>query len=59
VDAVLRAFTEGPLADPSIGTAGGGADHATLRRYLVDHQLLAREGDEYWRSGGWVDVLGD
>ena len=47
VDAVLRAWTE-----------GGAADHATLRRYLVDHQLLAREGGEYWRSGGWVDVLG-
>ena len=46
VDAVLRAWTD-----------GGGTDHATLRRYLVDHQLLAREGGEYWRSGGWVDVL--
>jgi hypothetical protein len=45
VDAVLRAWTE-----------GGGTDHATLRRYLVDHQLLAREGGEYWRSGGWTDV---
>jgi hypothetical protein len=48
VDAVLRAWTE-----------GGATDHAALRRYLVDHQLLAREGGEYWRSGGWVDVLGD
>ena len=48
VDAVLRAWTD-----------GGGTDHAALRRYLVDHQLLAREGGEYWRSGGWVDVLGD
>lgn len=47
VDAVLRAWTE-----------GGGTDHASLRRYLVDHQLLAREGGEYWRSGGWMDVLG-
>jgi hypothetical protein len=45
VDAVLRAWTE-----------GGATDHAALRRYLVDHQLLAREGGEYWRSGGWVDV---
>ncbi len=48
VDAVLRAWTD-----------GGTADHATLRRYLVDHQLLAREGGEYWRSGGWIDVLDD
>jgi hypothetical protein len=48
VDAVLRAWTE-----------GGATDHAALRRYLVDHQLLSREGGEYWRSGGWVDVLTD
>jgi hypothetical protein len=46
VDAVLRAWT-----------ADTPTDHATLRRYLVDHQLLAREGGEYWRSGGWIDVL--
>jgi hypothetical protein len=46
VDAVLRAWTE-----------GGSTDHAALRRYLVDHGLLAREGGEYWRAGGWVDVL--
>ncbi len=34
-------------------------DHASLRRYLVDEQLLAREGGEYWRAGGWVDVQAD
>lgn len=44
VDAVLRALAES-------------VDHATLRRYLVDHGLLSREGGEYWRSGGWIDVL--
>ncbi|MGY0004637.1 DUF2087 domain-containing protein [Micromonospora sp. I033] len=27
----------------------GGADHVTLRRYLVDDQLLAREHSVYWR----------
>jgi hypothetical protein len=48
VSAVLRAWTE-----------GGEADHAALRRYLVDHGLLSRSGGEYWRSGGWVDVLND
>ncbi|MEN3357255.1 MAG: hypothetical protein V7637_1237 [Mycobacteriales bacterium] len=32
-------------------------DHVSLRRYLVDEQLLAREGGEYWRTGGWVDVF--
>ncbi len=47
VDAVLRAWTE-----------GSATDHAALRRYLVDHGLLSRERGEYWRSGGWIDVLG-
>jgi len=46
VDAVLRAWTD-----------GGAADHVSLRRYLVDHGLLSRGEGEYWRSGGWVDVL--
>jgi hypothetical protein len=45
VDAVLRAWTD-----------GGGVDHVAVRRYLVDHGLLAREGGDYWRIGGWVDV---
>jgi hypothetical protein len=31
-------------------------DYAALRRYLVDDQFLAREGGEYWRVGGQVDV---
>lgn len=48
VDAVLRMWTD-----------GGPADHVTLRRYLVDHGLLSRGEGEYWRSGGWVDVLDD
>jgi hypothetical protein len=48
VDAVLRAWT-----------AGGEVDHVTVRRYLVDHGLLAREGGDYWRIGGWVDVSRD
>jgi hypothetical protein len=47
VDAVLRAWT-----------GGGVVDHVTLRRYLVDENLLDRDGGEYWRSGGWLDVLG-
>lgn len=46
VDAVLRAWS-----------AGGQADHVSLRRYLVDEGLLTRENGLYWRSGGWVDVL--
>lgn len=39
VDAVLRAWHP---------------DHATLRRYLVDEELMAREAGVYWRIGGPV-----
>lgn len=31
-------------------------DVAALRRHLVDEGFLAREGGEYWRAGGTVDV---
>jgi hypothetical protein len=31
-------------------------DYASLRRYLVDEELLTRERTRYWRSGGPVDV---
>jgi hypothetical protein len=31
-------------------------DHAALRRYLVDEELLSRDHGEYWRTGGLVDV---
>jgi hypothetical protein len=39
VDALLRAWHP---------------DHATLRRCLVDEELMAREGGRYWRIGGPV-----
>src|SRR5262245_61052659 len=42
VNAILRAWHD---------------DHATMRRYLVDEGLLDREGGQYWRSGGYVDVV--
>jgi hypothetical protein len=32
------------------------ADTATLRRALVDEELMDREHGEYWRSGGPVDT---
>jgi hypothetical protein len=35
------------------------ADYASLRRYLVDEQLLVRENAVYWRAGGPVDVAAD
>jgi hypothetical protein len=41
VDAVLRAWHE---------------DYVSLRRYLIDEDLMAREDGIYWRAGGPVDV---
>ncbi len=41
VDAVLRAWYD---------------DYVTIRRYLIDEDLLARENGLYWRTGGYVDV---
>jgi hypothetical protein len=41
VDAVLRAWYD---------------DYVTVRRYLVDEDLLAREHNIYWRTGGYVDI---
>jgi hypothetical protein len=41
VDSVLRAWHP---------------DHASLRRFLVDEELLARNGGLYWRVGGPVDI---
>jgi hypothetical protein len=41
VDAILRAWHD---------------DYASLRRYLIDEDLLARESGVYWRTGGFVDV---
>ena len=46
----------GPGRRPVVG---GGTDHVSLRRHLVDQGLLSRSQGHYWRSGGWVDVLGD
>jgi hypothetical protein len=31
-------------------------DHASLRRYLIDEGMLARESGMYWRTGGTVDI---
>ncbi len=41
VDAVLRAWAD---------------DYVSLRRYLIDEDLLARENGIYWRSGGYVEI---
>jgi hypothetical protein len=42
VDAVLRAFYE--------------FDWVSLRRYLIDEGLMARENGWYWRTGGYVEM---
>jgi hypothetical protein len=31
-------------------------DYAALRRYLIDEDLLSREDNVYWRSGGPVEL---
>jgi hypothetical protein len=41
VNAMLRAFTD---------------DYVTVRRYLVDEDLLSRDSGVYWRTGGTVPL---
>jgi hypothetical protein len=41
IDAVLRVWFD---------------DYVSLRRYLIDEDLMARDGGVYWRTGGPVDV---
>jgi hypothetical protein len=41
VNALLRAFSD---------------DYVTMRRYLVDEDLLSRESGVYWRTGGTVPI---
>jgi hypothetical protein len=41
INAVLRAWFD---------------DYVTLRRYLIDEELMARGDGVYWRIGGYVDV---
>jgi hypothetical protein len=41
VDAILRAWHD---------------DYVTLRRHLIDENLMARDHGLYWRTGGYVDV---
>jgi hypothetical protein len=41
VDAILRAWYD---------------DYVTIRRYLIDEDLMDRDHGLYWRVGGYVDV---
>ena len=57
LDKVAQGFEPGvryPESRVSQFLAAIYADYATLRRYLVDEELLSRGGGEYWRSGGTV-----
>jgi hypothetical protein len=59
LERVAIAFEPGVRYDEREVNAIVGAfhtDHASLRRYLVDEGFLDRDGGEYWRSGGHVDV---
>jgi hypothetical protein len=31
-------------------------DYVTIRRYLIDEDLMDRDHGRYWRVGGYVDV---
>lgn len=57
LDHVARVFTPGeryPEREVNVMLHAFHDDHAMLRRYLVDHGFLSREGGVYWRSGGTV-----
>jgi hypothetical protein len=57
LDLVAQAFEPGvryPERQVSLFLHSVHADHAALRRYLVDEGFLSRADGEYWRSGGTV-----
>jgi hypothetical protein len=58
LDVVAQAFEPGaryPERDVDQFLRQIHADHAALRRYLVDESFLDRSGGEYWRVGGTVE----
>jgi hypothetical protein len=61
LDHVARAFEPGRRyaeRDVNVVLRAFFADYAALRRYLVDEGFLTRDGGEYWRTGGSVEVTG-
>jgi hypothetical protein len=59
LDHVAQAFDVGhryPESEVNQILVGFYDDYASLRRYLVDAELLEREDGVYWRSGGTVDI---
>ncbi|GAA4961583.1 hypothetical protein HD597_001932 [Nonomuraea thailandensis] len=56
---IARVFEPGvryPEKDVNVALRAFHDDYAALRRYLVDEELLSREGNVYWRSGGPVEI---
>jgi hypothetical protein len=56
---ISRVFEPGvsyPERDVNVALRAFHDDYAALRRYLVDEDLLSREGNVYWRSGGPIDL---
>nr|SBO98517.1 Transcriptional regulator [Nonomuraea gerenzanensis] len=56
---ISRVFEPGvryPEKDVNVALRAFHDDYAALRRYLVDEELLSREGNVYWRSGGPVEI---
>jgi hypothetical protein len=52
---IVTVFTPGvryPERDVNAMLRAWHSDHAALRRYLIDFELLARDGGFYWRIGG-------
>ena len=59
LDCVAQEFEPGrryPEAEVNAILKALADDHAALRRYLVDEQLMSREAGVYWRTGGTVDT---
>jgi len=57
LDVIAQAFEPGvryPERDVNVFLSAIHADHAALRRYLVDDGFLSRADGQYWRSGGTV-----
>jgi hypothetical protein len=55
---IARSFVPGvryPERDVNAILRAWYPDHAALRRYLVDEELLARDAGVYWRIGGPTD----
>jgi hypothetical protein len=61
LDFLAQQFEPGRVyPEPVVNSVLGrfGTDYVTLRRYLVDADLLSRRDGHYWRSGGTFETEG-